>query len=89
MQTGLFDWQFRFEKLDKNGDPLGKLNDVVSWESFRPTLNAVHEKERKFPIRIRRPGSVAFVPPFWLTFSDSRWSRSTSQRREPFGPPSS
>jgi IS5 family transposase len=47
MQTGLFDWQFRFEKLDKNGDPLGQLNDVVPWESFRPTLNAVHEKERK------------------------------------------
>ena len=22
MQTGLFDWQFRFEKLEKNGDPL-------------------------------------------------------------------
>jgi len=22
MQTGLFDWQFRFEKLDKSGDPL-------------------------------------------------------------------
>ena len=47
MQTGLFDWQFRFEKLDRNGDPLHQLNDVVAWESFRPTLNAVHEKERK------------------------------------------
>jgi IS5 family transposase len=47
MQTGLFDWQFRFEKLDKNGDPLHQLNDVVDWESFRPTLIGVHEKERK------------------------------------------
>jgi len=47
MQTGLFDWQFRFEKLEKNGDPLGQVNDVVNWEIFRPALNSVHEKERK------------------------------------------
>jgi IS5 family transposase len=47
MQTGLFDWQFRFEKLDKSGDPLRQLNDVIDWESFRPTLVSIHEKERK------------------------------------------
>ena len=47
MQTGLFDWQFRFEKLEKNGDPLRQLNDVINWESFGPALSAVHEKERK------------------------------------------
>lgn len=47
MQTGLFDWQFRFEKLEKNGDPLRQLNDVIPWESFRPTLDAVREKKRK------------------------------------------
>jgi IS5 family transposase len=47
MHTGLFDWQLRFEKLDRNGDPLHQLNDVVDWESFRPTLIVVHEKERK------------------------------------------
>jgi IS5 family transposase len=47
MQTGLFDWQFRFEKLEKNGDPLRQLNDVINWESFRPALSAVHERERK------------------------------------------
>jgi len=47
MQTGLFDWQFRFEKLEKNGDPLRQLNEVVNWESFRPTLRVVHDKERK------------------------------------------
>ena len=47
MQTGLFDWQFRFDKLEKNGDPLRQLNDVIPWESFRPTLNAVREKKRK------------------------------------------
>ena len=47
MQTGLFDWHFRFKKLDKNGDPLRQLNKVIPWESFRSTLDAVHEKERK------------------------------------------
>ena len=47
MQTGLFDWQFRFEKLDKSGDPLRQLNDVIDWEYFRPTLLSIHEKERK------------------------------------------
>jgi IS5 family transposase len=47
MQTGLFDWQFRFEKLEKNGDPLGQLNEVINWESFRPTLSCIHDKERK------------------------------------------
>jgi hypothetical protein len=29
MQTGLFDWQTRFEQLDNGGDPLVKLNEVV------------------------------------------------------------
>ena len=47
MQSGLFDWQFRFEKLEKNGDPLHHINDVINWESFRPILMTVHEKERK------------------------------------------
>ena len=47
MQTGLFDWQFRFDKLDKSGDPLRQLNDVIDWECFRPTLLSIHEKERK------------------------------------------
>jgi IS5 family transposase len=47
MQTGFFDWHFRFEKLEKNGDPLRQLNGVINWESFRPMLNVVYEKERK------------------------------------------
>ena len=41
MQPGLFDWQNRFEKLNKNGDPLVKLNKVIQWESFRETLEKV------------------------------------------------
>jgi hypothetical protein len=29
MQTGLFDWQTRFEQLDNGGDPLPKANKVM------------------------------------------------------------
>ena len=29
MQTGLFDWQTRFEQLDNGGDPLTKLNGNI------------------------------------------------------------
>jgi hypothetical protein len=29
MQTGLLDWQIRFEQLDNGGDPLVKLQKVV------------------------------------------------------------
>lgn len=47
MQTGLFDWQQRFEELDKGGDPLVKLNTLVDWETFRPTLEMLRQKERK------------------------------------------
>lgn len=47
MQTGLFDWQTRFEQLDNGGDPLVKLNDMVKWELFRKPLEKVRDKERK------------------------------------------
>jgi IS5 family transposase len=47
MQTGLFDWQTRFEQLDKGGDPLVKLNEVVDWELFRYDLEKVRRKDRK------------------------------------------
>lgn len=47
MQTGFFDWHERFEKLDKNGDPLLKLNQVVDWEMFRQPLEKIRHKERK------------------------------------------
>ncbi|MHC4214114.1 MAG: IS5 family transposase [Planctomycetota bacterium] len=46
MQTGLFDWQARFEQLD-NCDPLVKLNEIVDWEQFRGTLETIRDKERK------------------------------------------
>ena len=47
MQTGLFDWQTRFEQLDNGGDPLVKLNEVVNWELFRRDLEKVRDKDRK------------------------------------------
>jgi len=46
-QAGLFEWQNRFEQLDRGGDPLVKLNKVINWEIFRPELEALREKERK------------------------------------------
>jgi IS5 family transposase len=45
MQTGLFDWQKRFDKLQES-DPLVKLNEIINWEQFRPILNTIHEKQR-------------------------------------------
>lgn len=47
MQTGLFDWQTRFEQLDNGGDPLVKLNEVVNWELFRKNLETIRDKDRK------------------------------------------
>ncbi len=47
MFKGLFDLQFRLEKIDANGDPLVVLNKVVPWELFRPELQSLREYERK------------------------------------------
>ena len=46
-QLGLFDWENRYARIDKGGDPLVKLNEVIEWKSFRPVLMKVREKERK------------------------------------------
>ena len=47
MQTGLYDWQTRFEQLDNGGDPLVKLNEVVKWELFGNDLQQIRDKDRK------------------------------------------
>ncbi len=57
MQTGLFDWQTRFEQLDTGGDPLVKLNEVMNWEQFRRRLEKVRDKDRKSPAG-RKPFDV-------------------------------
>jgi IS5 family transposase len=44
MFKGLFDTQTRFAKIDRNGDPLKKLNDLVDWTIFLPDLSALEEK---------------------------------------------
>jgi len=46
MQLGFFDWEDRLKKLDKNGDPLVKLNQVIPWESFRGLLNKVQMRKK-------------------------------------------
>jgi transposase, IS5 family len=47
MQPGFIDWQNRFEKLDKTGDPLLKLTTAIKWELFRAELEALRDKQRK------------------------------------------
>jgi IS5 family transposase len=47
MQLGFFDWQKRIEKLQKNGDPLVRINKVIDWAIFRPELEKLREKDRK------------------------------------------
>jgi len=48
MQNGIFDLHIRFDRIDNtDGDSLCKLNKVVDWEMFRPSLESVFEKERK------------------------------------------
>jgi IS5 family transposase len=47
IQTGLFDWQRRFEQLEQGGDPLVKLNKIVDWEQFRNSLENIRDKQRK------------------------------------------
>jgi transposase, IS5 family len=47
LQPSFFDLQERSAKLTEMGDPLVGLNEQIDWESFRPSLNRVHEKSRK------------------------------------------
>ena len=47
MQTGLFDWETRFKQLDNGGDPLVKLNAVITWGTFRKPLEKIRDKARK------------------------------------------
>lgn len=46
-QLGFLDFDIRLDRIDKAGDPLTKLNEVVNWEMFRPTLDKVRKKERQ------------------------------------------
>jgi IS5 family transposase len=46
---GLFDEQYKLERISELGDPLEKLNRCIDWKLFRPILNKVMEKEVKGP----------------------------------------
>ena len=36
IQPGFFDFEDRLCKIDKQGDPLSKIDAAVDWEIFRP-----------------------------------------------------
>lgn len=46
-ERGLFDEQFRLDKLTLQNDPLVKLLQEINWEQFRRTLTNAFEKEEK------------------------------------------
>lgn len=47
LQSGFFDLEDRFNKLDMLGDPLKALNEVVDWSVFEPILAKGLAKEKK------------------------------------------
>ena len=47
--SGLFDEQFKLERISKLGDPLEKLNATIDWEVFRYILDKYLIKEAKGP----------------------------------------
>ena len=47
IQPGFFDLQDRLHKIDKNGDPLTKINETVNWDMFRPALEKARDKGRQ------------------------------------------
>ena len=46
-QPGFWDWEERQTKLTQKKDLLVRLNNIVPWEAFRPTLEKIHDKPRK------------------------------------------
>lgn len=58
LQSGFFDLEDRFGKLDALGDPLKALNKVVDWSVFEPILEKGLTKEKKS--HAGRP--IAFPP---------------------------
>ena len=46
-QPGLFDQQIILKRRDKKGDPLARLNSVVKWHIFLPTIVTALQKNRK------------------------------------------
>lgn len=55
VQPGFFDLEDRHALLQRLGDPLPKLNEVVDWETFRPLLKKLRKKKDR-----RKGGRPAF-----------------------------
>jgi IS5 family transposase len=47
VQFGFFDLQERLHKIDKNGDPLTRINETIDWEIFRPALEKARDKGKR------------------------------------------
>ena len=45
MPPGLFDEQFLLRKLDQMGDPLARLDSIVDWQAFLPTIEKALGRE--------------------------------------------
>ena len=48
-QFGLFDYQKQFTLLEKAGDPLIVLNQMIDWEQFSEFIDRAREETRKSP----------------------------------------
>jgi IS5 family transposase len=46
-QPGFGDWEEHQNKLNQKRDLLVRLNEIVPWEAFCPTLEQIHDKPRK------------------------------------------
>ena len=51
-QAGMFEMDNRTGKIDCNGDPLVKLNEVIGWEMFRSKLEGIRQKARNRPLKV-------------------------------------
>ena len=47
--TGLFDYEFQLEKINKHNPPLNKLDKVIDWELFRKPIEEALYVEPKAP----------------------------------------
>ena len=45
MMPGLFDEQFLLQKLDQMGDHLARLDSIVDWQLFLPTIEKAPGRE--------------------------------------------
>ena len=43
----LFGLEFHLRNLDKGTNPLVRIDELVDWEVFRPTLQTIRDKQRK------------------------------------------